>query len=117
MGHWPYRPQTKGKVKSGVKYMQRNALAGKRLTRVHRTTHEVPSERFAREQLSSVSAAVRRAPCVGARAGPTPDRRSPDSLVTISGSHYSVPAPYVGESVSRYYAALLRLRHDDLWLD
>jgi transposase len=26
----PYRPQTKGKVESGVKYVQRNALAGKR---------------------------------------------------------------------------------------
>ena len=25
----PYRPQTKGKVESGVKYVQRNALAGK----------------------------------------------------------------------------------------
>jgi len=26
----PYRPQTKGKVESGVKYVARNALAGKR---------------------------------------------------------------------------------------
>jgi transposase len=28
--HWPYHPQTKGKVESGVKYVQRHALAGKR---------------------------------------------------------------------------------------
>jgi hypothetical protein len=28
--HWPYRPQTKGKTEAGVKYVQRNALAGKR---------------------------------------------------------------------------------------
>lgn len=26
----PYRPQTKGKTESGVKYVQRNALAGRR---------------------------------------------------------------------------------------
>jgi transposase len=28
--HWFYRPQTKGKVESGVSYVERNALAGKR---------------------------------------------------------------------------------------
>lgn len=28
--YWPSRPQSKGKVESGVKYVQRNALAGKR---------------------------------------------------------------------------------------
>lgn len=63
--HWPYRPQTKGKTKSGVKYVQDNALVGKRFrswdhlngwllkwsttvadTGVHGTTHEVPHERF-----------------------------------------------------------------------
>ncbi|MGH7635116.1 MAG: IS21 family transposase [Gemmatimonadaceae bacterium] len=30
--HWPYRPQTKGKTESGVKYVQHNALVGKRFT-------------------------------------------------------------------------------------
>lgn len=58
----PYRPQTKGKVESGVKYVVRNALAGKRFhswaqlnawlvewattiadQRVHGTTHELPA--------------------------------------------------------------------------
>jgi hypothetical protein len=111
--HWPYRPQTKGKTESGVKYIQRNALAGKRFrswdhlnawlrewattvadTRVHGTTHEVPHARFAAEQLS-----------------PLGDRRvyaqervrhrivATDSLVAIGGSRYSVPARFVGESV------------------
>jgi transposase len=60
--------ETKGKVKSGVKYVQRNALAGKRFhswehlnacllewattvadTRVHGTTHEISHARFAWE--------------------------------------------------------------------
>jgi transposase len=67
----PYRPQTKGKVESGVKYVKRNALAGRRFVswpalnawleewsvtvadqRVHGTTHERPIERFAREPLT-----------------------------------------------------------------
>jgi len=73
----------------GVKYVQRNALAGKRFrswehlnawllewattvadTRVHGTTHEVPRERFAREQLY----AVRHPPGVRPRARDAPDR-------------------------------------------
>jgi len=64
-----YRAQTKGKVESGVKYVKRNALAGRRFRdlddlnaylldwcvsvadqRVHGTTHERPAERFARAE-------------------------------------------------------------------
>ncbi|MBF6571141.1 MAG: transposase [Candidatus Binataceae bacterium] len=67
----PYRARTKGKVESGVKYVKRNALAGRRFSsweelngwlgrwsaevadlRIHGTTHERPIERFAREQLT-----------------------------------------------------------------
>lgn len=111
--HWPYRPQTKGKTESGVKYVQRNALAGKRFrswehlnewllewattvadTRVHGTTHEPPRERFAREQLSPLGA--RR---VYARERVQHRRVATDSLVAIGGSRYSVPARYVGELV------------------
>jgi hypothetical protein len=66
----PYRARTKGKVESGVKYVKRNALAGRRFAswddlntwleqwsrtvadlRVHGTTHERPIDRFARERL------------------------------------------------------------------
>ena len=70
-----YRARTKGKVESGVKYVKRNALAGRRWRdlealnaglgewsatvadqRVHSTTHERPAERFARgETLIPVS--------------------------------------------------------------
>jgi transposase len=111
--HWPYRPQTKGKVESGVKYVQRNALAGKRFhswehlnawllewatavadTRIHGTTHEVPRERFAREQLAALGA--RR---VYARERVMHRTVATDCLVAIGGSRYSVPARYVGESV------------------
>ncbi len=111
--HWPYRPQTKGKTESGVKYVQRNALAGKRFrswehlnawllewattiadTRVHGTTHEVPRERFAREQLSPLGA--RR---VYAREKVRHRLVAPDCLVAIGGSRYSVPARYAGEAV------------------
>ena len=111
--HWPYRPQTKGKVESGVKYVQRNALAGKRFrswehlnawllewattvadTRVHGTTHELPRERFAREQLTPLGA--RR---VYARERVLHRTVAADCLVAIGGSRYSVPARYVGESV------------------
>lgn len=111
--HWPYRPQTKGKTESGVKYVQRNALAGKRFrswehlnswllewattvadTRVHGTTHEVPRERFAQEQLSPLG--CRR---VYARERVRHRVVAADCLVAIGGSRYSVPARYAGEAV------------------
>ena len=69
----PYRARTKGKVESGVKYVKRNALAGRRFTsweelndwlerwsaevadpRIHGTTHERPIDRFAHEQLTPI---------------------------------------------------------------
>ena len=115
--HWPYRPQTKGKIESGVKYVQRNALVGKRFpswdhlnawllewsltvadTRVHGTTHEAPAARFARAERAQLSPL-----------GPRPlyhrervrHRVVPsDALVAIGGSRYSVPVHYVGATVT-----------------
>jgi len=74
----PYRARTKGKVESGVKYVKRNALAGRRFAswtaletwleewaaavsdvRVHGTTHERPIDRFARETLTRSAASPR----------------------------------------------------------
>jgi transposase len=71
----PYRARTKGKVESGVKYVKRNALAGRRFCsweelnnwlerwsgevadlRIHGTTHERPIDRFASEQLTPLGA-------------------------------------------------------------
>ena len=73
----PYRARTKGKVESGVTYVKRNALAGRRFVswdalntwledwmatvadqRVHGTTHERPLDRVARETLTPLDARV-----------------------------------------------------------
>jgi len=111
--HWPYRPQTKGKVESGVKYVKRNALAGKRFgswthlnawlvewattiadCRCHGTTHEIPLVRFRAEQLTPLgSRPPYRHERVRHRLVPA------DALVAIDGSRYSVPVRYVGETV------------------
>jgi hypothetical protein len=112
--HWPYRPQTKGKTESGVKYVQRNALAGKRFRgfdhlnewllewtttvadlRVHGTTHELPRDRFAREQLSPLGARP-----LYARERVRHRMVASDALVAIGGSRYSVPVQFVGETVT-----------------
>lgn len=124
----PYRPQTKGKVESGVKYVQRNALAGKRFgswdalnawllewattiadQRVHGTTHEIPAERFAREALTPLGA---RPPYQWARVR----RRivATDALVSIAGSRYSVPARLVGATVEVHESAAgFAIQHAD----
>jgi hypothetical protein len=100
-------------VESGVKYVKRNALRGRKFRsweelnewllewcltiadqRVHGTTHEIPAVRFRREALISVVEV-------------TPYRleRNPvrcvanDSLVCIDTNRYSVPWRLVGESV------------------
>ncbi|HET7737066.1 MAG TPA: IS21 family transposase, partial [Tepidiformaceae bacterium] len=115
--HWPYRPQTKGKTESGVKYVQRNALAGKRFvawehvndwllewtttvadTRVHGTTHEVPQERFARGEQAELTPLGTRP--LYARERVTHRVVATDALVAIGGSRYSVPVEYVGATVT-----------------
>ena len=110
----PHRPETKGKVESGVKYVKRNALAGKRFrswahlndwllewattiadVRVHGTTHAVPLVRFAEEQLVPLGARPPyRIERIRHRIVPK------DALVAIDGSRYSVPVRCVGETVA-----------------
>jgi hypothetical protein len=100
-----YRAQTKGKVESGVKYVKRNALVGRRFLsleqlneclldwcvsvadqRVHGTTHEKPAERFKRETLVAVD---ERPP---ARREQVLMRRVPrDSYVSVESNRYPVP--------------------------
>lgn len=109
----PYRARTKGKVESGVKYVKRNALAGRRFhsfeeletwlaqwtaevadVRVHGTTHARPLDRFAADSFTPIgSRAPYRFERVRHRIVP------PDALVSIAASRYSVPARYVGETV------------------
>jgi len=76
-----YRARTKGKVESGVKYVKRNALAGRRFDdleglnagllewclgvadqRVHGTTFERPAERFAHSEAARMVAVDARPP-------------------------------------------------------
>ena len=109
----PYRPQTKGKVEAGVKYVARNALAGKRFhswahldawllewtttvadQRVHGTTHERPAMRFTREALTPLDG---RPPYAWAHVRERVV--ATDALVSIDGARYSVPAALVGATV------------------
>jgi transposase len=110
----PYRPRTKGKVESGVKYVKRNALAGRRFNswdevnswlerwsievadlRIHGTTHERPIDRFEREQLTPLGARLPyRYQQVQMR------QVANDALVTLGAARYSVPVQYVGRTVS-----------------
>ncbi len=111
----PYRARTKGKTESGVKYVKRNALAGREFesfaalekhlvewmaeadARVHGTTHERPLDRFEREE----KAALRPLP-----SRPLPRRQqrlkrkvANDALVDVDTVRYSVPHRLVRESV------------------
>ena len=125
----PYRPQTKGKVESGVKYVVRNALAGKRFhswahlnawlvewattiadQREHGTTHEIPAVRCAREALT---------PLDGRPTYVLPHTRerkvATDALVNIDGARYSVPAQLVGATVTvREHAQDFTIWHRDV---
>lgn len=115
----PYRAQTKGKTESGVKYVKRNALAGRRFgswdglnrwleewgttvadVRVHGTTHERPLDRFARETLTPLGLrAPYRYERVQVRQVPA------DALVAIAATRYSVPVRYVGMTVTVHETA------------
>jgi transposase len=111
----PYRARTKGKVESGVKYVKRNALAGRRFAsfaelerhleawtldadrRVHGTTHERPTDRFEREE----TAALRPLP---ERPRPAREQRlrrrvGNDAFVHVDTVRYSVPHRFVREHV------------------
>ena len=111
----PYRARTKGKCESGVKYVKRNALAGRKFgsfakleahlqtwmmevdERVHGTTHEPPRVRFVRDERAALQ--------------PLPSRPLPyreqvlrrrvahDALIDIDTVRYSVPHRLVRDVV------------------
>ncbi len=111
----PYRARTKGKVESGVKYVKRNALAGRCFEsfaaleghlvrwsarvdrRVHRTTHEKPVDRFEHVE----GAALRPLPerPLQVRERRLTRRVSNESLVDIDTVRYSVPHRLVRDRV------------------
>lgn len=111
-----YRAQTKGKVESGVKYVKRNALAGRRFAdlealnawllewcvqiadeRVHGTTHERPAERFRREEASQLVPVDARRPTPRER---VESRIVPrDGYVAVEANRYPVPLEWAGRTV------------------
>jgi transposase len=103
-----YRAQTKGKVESGVKYVKRNALAGRRFDsldelnawltrwamtiadeRVHGTTYEIPRERFERDERMRMIAVDARPPSRECRS--VRRQVATDGFVTIETNRYPVP--------------------------
>lgn len=111
----PYRARTKGKTESGVKYVKRNALAGRSFEsfaaleqhleewmreadeRVHGTTHEKPSERFARDEAHQLRALPSRPP--PSRHQRLERRVANDCFVDVDTVRCSVPHRFVRERV------------------
>jgi transposase len=110
-----YRAQTKGKVESGVKYVKRNFLPGRRFVdivdfteqlaewnatvadaRVHGTTHEVPLRRFDRERPHLLPTHRQPSFLTDARVSRIVAR---DWLVSFRSNRYSVPFRLIGKSV------------------
>jgi hypothetical protein len=109
----PYRPQTKGKIESGVKYVKHNFLPGRRFEslahlngelerwivetadeRIHGTTHQRPCQRFGEEKLLLINHAQAYVyvPAIQRKV-------SQDSMVSFGNNRYSVPWLYVGQCV------------------
>jgi len=109
----PYRARTKGKIESGIKYIKRNFLAGRRFrdlddlnrqmeewittvadTRVHGTTGVRPIDRFPQEKLLCfahvppyrLETAIRR-------------KVPNDSRICFKNNRYSVPWCFIGRQV------------------
>jgi transposase len=111
----PYRARTKGKTESGVKYVKRNAIAGRAFesfsqleahlaewmrvadTREHGTTHEPPLARFEREERCALRPLPARPLCVRDRR--LRRRVSHDAFVDIDTVRYSVPYQLVRDHV------------------
>ena len=120
----PYRPQTKGKIEAGVKYLKRNFLPGRQFKnlihlnqeleqwiletadqRLHGTTHQRPVDRFAEEQLFPIHQ------CPPYVYVPAIQRKvSQDSMVSWCRNRYSVPWMYVGQCVD------LKICDGQLWI-
>lgn len=109
------KPQEKGKVESGIKYIQNNFFAGRKFVdnldlvlelkiwlndycnqRVHGTTKEKPITLFKEKEL----AALKALPDQAFNLGSLYSRKvHSDCHVTIENNYYSVPYAYVGQVV------------------
>lgn len=109
----PYRPQTKGKVENGVKYVRGNFWPGLHFrdledlnlqaiawlnttanTRVHGTTGEVPFTRLRMEGLLPADKALTYDTSVVSTR-----RSSKDCFISYEGNLYSVPAAYARKTL------------------
>lgn len=114
----PYRARTKGKIESGVKYVKRNFLPGRRFnnlehlneelskwlletadTRIHGTTHQRPIDRYNEEKatLQSITSIVPYRLETGIQR-----KVSADAMVSLDSNRYSVPWKYLGKLVDIY---------------
>jgi hypothetical protein len=114
----PATPQHKGKVESGVHYVQRNFLAGQEFVdidtgnarlkiwvgevagvRTHGTTRQAPLRLFHDYE----QAALQPLPATPFTLHQIkPVRVHPDCHVTLDGSYYSVPYRYIGQQLDAY---------------
>jgi transposase len=114
----PYTPRHKGKVESGVHYVQRNFMAGQQFadiyvanqrlgvwvheragTRRHGTTHQPPLRLFAEYEQAALLP-LPAAPFTLCEVKPV--KVHPDCHVVIAGSFYSVPYVYAGQTLDAY---------------
>jgi hypothetical protein len=110
--HRPYRPQTKGKVESGVRYVEGNFWTGLHFEevedlnaqaqgwldtvanpRVHGTTGERPFDRLPHEQLQPLPDRPFDTSIISYR------RAGRDCLVRYQNNSYSVPAAWAGQTL------------------
>jgi len=126
--HKPYRPQTKGKVESGVKYVKRflrgkefeslahlNAVLAEWIAntadqRLHGTTHRRPAEMFKAEEALLIDHRGKPAYGLQERSVRTVSR---DCLVAFETNRYSVPHQWVGRRVEvQAVADTIRIFHE-----
>jgi len=125
-----YRAQTKGKVESGVKYVKRNALAGRRFEsfealnawldqwcrtiadeRIHGTTHERPCERFERDERVKMIPTETRPP--SRECGSVQRRVSSDGFVEVETNRYPVPYAWCrGQAEVQLTESEVRIVHE-----
>jgi transposase len=124
----PYRARTKGKVESGVKYVKRNALAGRCFEsfaaleahlahwsarvdrRVHKTTHQRPADRFEHAEGAALRALPERPLQVRERR--LTRRVSNECLIDIDTVRYSVPHGLVRDRVEvQVGTSMVRIFH------
>jgi transposase len=114
----PGTPEHKGKVENGIHYVQRNFMAGQTFvdsdvanvrlkiwvrevagTRTHGTTRQVPLRLF-HEYEQAALLPLPTTPFTLLQIKPV--KVHPDCHVTVEGSYYSVPYPYISHTLDAY---------------